>query len=243
MNRQNLVAVVEGVIVLVASALAATCGRWPLVATLVIGIVVWLWLNGHIPLGTKRKGRKGLLNLRVDVPKAMVAQDKRLRSIGDLSGRIFEQMQISNATIDPSTHRNQMVAANKFAAAIQPLAKKMTAEAEGLRSETAELSSGLARWLEIAERENAPDGLVDQVDPLIKMLKTAPTVLPALNKTRQVFEKLRGASDTMDVSCGEVVDAYDVVTAATQETITTAESALRRIKKLLEASQKRLEGQ
>jgi hypothetical protein len=75
---------------------------------------------------------------------------------------------------------------------------------------------------------------VDLVPALAKTMTSAAAVLPTLKHVRVVFEKLRDASDTLDASFGQVVNAVDVVIDSTTETVTACESALKRIKTLLE---------
>jgi hypothetical protein len=178
----------------------------------------------------------GLLNLRVDVPKAMTAQNKRLCAIAELAGRLGAVMKAQNARPTPADEVQQIARAKQAASAMRPVARKLRKEAAGFQSETVRFSGGLDRWLEIAERNNTGAGLAGQVPALARMLTSGTNVLPSLKEKRQMFEKLRGASDTMDVSCGEVVEAFDLIIGSTEGIVSACESALKKIRAILERS-------
>jgi hypothetical protein len=183
----------------------------------------------------RRRGRRGLLNVRVDVPKAIAAQDRRLFAIAELVGRLVEALE-DGAKAKPTTEQQRIELATRTAAAIRPIARELRREADRFRAETGRLSSWLDRWMEIAEPDQANNGVFEQqqMPNLVRMLSSGAAVLPTLREKRQVFERLREASDTMDASCGAVVDAFDVVISATEQTVATAERSLRRIKVILE---------
>lgn len=184
----------------------------------------------------RRRGRMGLLNARVDVPAAMAAQDKRLRATTELIGQLSSIFQAKAAKPRPTTHAQQMALANETAAAFRRVGSKLRREADGFRAETTRFSTGLDRWLEIAESDATNDGFEEQqqVPNLVRMMSSGTDVLPTLREKRQMFEKLRGASDMMDAACGEVVEAFDVLIGAIEEAVATSERSLRRIKAILE---------
>jgi len=205
--------------------LAAAAIRWP-------KIIAYLDVKRS---GLRRRGRKGLLDVRADVPKALAAQEKRLAAIGELVDPLWNVLR-AGAKSTTTTDQQRIALANKTARAIRPIARKLRRQANGFLAETARFSTGIDRWLDIAIGDDTNDGFNEQqqVPVLTKMLSSGSAILPTLKENRQMFEKLRGASDAMDASCGEVVEAFNVIITATEQSVATADRSLRKIKTILE---------
>ena len=110
----------------------------------------------------------------------------------------------------------------------------MKNEALGFRADAKALADGLSRWLEIAEIHGRPLGLGEHVPRLIAIAKLTQPGAEIIKTARRPYDELRGLSDSLDVACGELVEALDLIGDASQEMATASTSALLRIKALTE---------
>lgn len=181
----------------------------------------------------RRKGRKGVFNLQVDVPGILAAVNQRAGRIAALCGKLVETSQARKLADNPKGKPGLEWSAD-VAATIRPVARRLKKEADEFQADASRLSDGLSRWLEVAEREGRTFGLGEHVPTLITLAQKAEPISSVIRQVSRPYEQLRGLTDTLDAACGPLVEALDAIGNASQDMVSISRSSLLRIKALLE---------
>lgn len=205
-----------------------TCGGIVVGGT--IGRNLFGWLKRR---RSRRKGRKGVFNLQVDVPEILAAVNRRAGRIAALCGKLVETSQAKRLADNPKGKRG-LEWSDDAAATIRPLARSLKKEADEFQADASRLSDGLSRWLEVAEREGRAFGLGEHVPTLITLAQKAEPISSVIRQVSKPYEQIRGLTDTLDAACGPLVEALQAIGSASRDMASTSRSSLLRIKKLLE---------